>query len=103
MRFMGAKNNDDRLARKYRISGRVQGVGFRYFAERVAKGLGLAGYVMNCDDGTVEVYAAGDEAALGQLKLRLAEGPRSALVSRVEEWDEAVNDRYHGFVIKGGW
>ena len=91
------------MARKYRISGRVQGVGFRYFAERAARGLGLAGYVKNLDDGTVEVYAAGGESALAQLRQRLAEGPRSAWVAAVEESDEPVNDRYRDFVIEGGW
>jgi len=91
------------VARKYRISGRVQGVGFRYFAERVARSLGLAGYVRNCADGTVEVYAAGDAFALAQFKLRLAEGPRSAQVTAVEESDEPVKDRYREFMIEGGW
>ena len=100
---MPMKRTPARLGKRYRISGCVQGVGFRYFAERVATSLGVAGYVRNCDDGTVEVYAAGDAAALDHLKLRLAEGPRSARVSTVEESDEPVNDRYREFVIEGGW
>lgn len=53
-----------KVARKYLISGRVQGVGFRFFAERWANQLGLSGYVKNCWDGTVEAYAIGDAAAL---------------------------------------
>jgi len=91
------------VARKYRISGRVQGVGFRYFAERAAGALGVRGYVKNCWDGSVEVYAIGAGAALEELKRRLAQGPRSALVGRVEESDEPVNRRYTAFVIEGGW
>jgi len=46
-------------ARTYVVHGRVQGVGFRYFVERVARQLGLDGYVKNRADGTVEVYASG--------------------------------------------
>jgi acylphosphatase len=92
-----------KAARKYRISGRVQGVGFRYFAERAARGLGLAGYVKNCPDGTVEVYAIGDVPALEVFRHRLSEGPRSAWVEAVEESEMPVNERYHEFSIEGGW
>ncbi len=92
-----------RIAKKYRISGIVQGVGFRYFAERVANRLGVGGYVRNCSDGTVEVYAIGDATTLDALKLQLAEGPRSARVMSVDESDEPVNERYGMFMIEGGW
>src|SRR5438132_524586 len=67
-------------AKKYTISGRVQGVGFRFFAERWANQLGIRGYVKNCWEGTVEVYAIGDEISLEEFKRQLAEGPRSASV-----------------------
>jgi|SRR6516225_5679005 acylphosphatase len=87
------------IARKYVISGRVQGVGFRYFTERVANQLGISGYVKNCPDGTVEVYAAGDAAALAELKYYLHEGPRSAHVTGMEESDVPVNSRYLGLFI----
>lgn len=92
-----------KIARTYRITGRVQGVGFRYFAERWANELGIEGYVKNCWDGSVEVYAIGDEVMLERLKRQLAEGPRSARVAGIEESEEAVNPRYTGFVIEGGW
>jgi acylphosphatase len=91
------------LARKFEISGRVQGVGFRFFAERWARQLGIRGYVKNRGDGSVEVYAIGDAAALEELKLRLAEGPRSARVTAVEESDEPVRKEYSSFLIEGGW
>jgi acylphosphatase len=91
------------IAKKYRISGRVQGVGFRYFAERAAMRLHLGGYVRNCFDGTVEVYAIGDPSALEAFKMQLAEGPRSARVLAVDESDEMVNERYAMFTIEGGW
>ncbi|HEV3279377.1 MAG TPA: acylphosphatase [Terriglobia bacterium] len=92
-----------RVAKKYRISGRVQGVGFRYFAERAAHGLGLGGYVRNCPDGTVEVYAIGEPSTLEVFRLQLAEGPRSARVAAVEERDEPVNDVYAAFRVEGVW
>ena len=90
-------------AKKFVISGRVQGVGYRYFAERWAEQLGIAGYVKNLWDGTVEAYAIGDAVALEEFKLRLAEGPRSAHVTGVSESDEAVDRRYIRFIIEGGW
>ena len=92
-----------KLARKYEISGRVQGVGFRYFAERVAGQLGIRGYVKNRWDGKVEVYAIGDEYSLEEFKRHLAEGPRSARVSGIEESDEPVRKEYSTFMIEGGW
>ncbi|MGH9398048.1 MAG: acylphosphatase [Terriglobia bacterium] len=88
------------IARKYLISGMVQGVGYRFFAEREAKSLGLRGYVKNLPDGRVEAYAIGDERALKKFGRRLAEGPGSALVKRVEEADDPVDERYIGFGIE---
>ncbi|MGD0129732.1 Acylphosphatase [Acidobacteriia bacterium SbA2] len=90
-----------RLAKKYVVSGRVQGVGFRFFVERWAGQLGICGYVKNLWDGTVEVYAIGDGDSHEQLKLRLAEGPGAARISGVSESDEAVDKRYTRFVIEG--
>ena len=91
------------VARRYLISGRVQGVGFRFFAEEHAQRLALRGYVKNLGDGRVEVYAIGDEPRLEELKHLLAQGPRSGRVTSIEEFDEPVNSRYHSFVIEGGW
>jgi len=92
-----------RTARRYRISGRVQGVGFRYFAERAAHSIGVSGYVRNCADGSVEVYAIGEVSALEVLRNRLTEGPRSARVEEVEETEVPVEERYKKFSIEGGW
>jgi acylphosphatase len=92
-----------RVAKKYRVLGRVQGVGFRYFADRAARQLGLCGYVKNCPGGSVEAYAIGEPETLDRFKLLLTEGPRSALVTSVEESDELVSSRYTSFVIQGGW
>ncbi len=92
-----------KIAKKFVVSGRVQGVGYRFFAERVANQLGIHGYVKNLWDGNVEVYAIGDAASLEELKRQLAEGPRSAQVSGVEESDEPVNARCKRFRIEGMW
>jgi acylphosphatase len=89
------------IAKKYWISGRVQGVGFRFFAEREAKRLSLLGYVRNLADGRVEVYAIGEARPLSQFRQRLAGGPAGAHVKSVEDLDEPVDHRYHSFEIEG--
>lgn len=86
-------------ARKYWVSGRVQGVGFRFFAQREAKSLGLRGWVRNLPDGRVEVYAMGDERSLKKFRKLLASGPASAHVIGVEEFDEPLDDKHSGFEI----
>lgn len=82
------------------ISGRVQGVGYRYFSQREAAALGLRGYVKNLQDGRVEVYAAGERSALREFKRLLAEGPRGAWVKRVDETEMEVENRYTHFTIE---
>jgi len=77
----------------------VQGVGFRYFAQRAATALGLSGYSRNLDDGRVEVYAAGDPDAIAELAGLMHRGPRSADVRAVEEVEAAVEKR-EGFRIE---
>ena len=71
------------MAKKFRVVGRVQGVGFRYYTCRLAETLNFAGYVANLDDGAVEVYAIGSEAVLAQLQAGLEQGPRLAEVTAV--------------------
>lgn len=83
-------------ARRYFVEGQVQGVGFRFFVERVARQLGLGGYVKNLSDGRVEVYAVGPADQLDDLKTRLEQGPRGARVRRVLAEEAALVDRYLG-------
>ena len=78
-------------ARRWIVRGRVQGVGFRYFAQRAAARLGLTGYARNLDDGRVEIYAAGPDEQLSQLAGLLYRGPRWADVRGVEEQEAAVH------------
>ena len=90
-----------KLARFYRVRGRVQGVGFRYFASRIARQLGIAGYAKNLRDGRVEVYAIGTPEKLGMLRKELRRGPRSAVVSDVTEEDAAIEPKFErGFSIE---
>lgn len=79
------------------ISGRVQGVGFRYFVLREAQDLHLTGWVRNLHDGRVEVIAEGDHPALNQLLIKLRQGPVSADVRDVAyEFSDARGD-FSGF------
>lgn len=89
----------DVAAKRFLIRGRVQGVGYRYFAQRVASDLHLTGYAKNLDDGRVEVYAAGPPAKLSELAGLLWTGPRFADVRGVEVQDAAVRE-YVGFRVE---
>lgn len=75
----------DRNRLRLRIAGRVQGVGFRWWSREQAHQLGVSGTVRNCQDGTVDLRAAGPPDALSSLRARLAEGPPGARVERIEE------------------
>jgi acylphosphatase len=77
-------------ARRWFIRGRVQGVGFRFFAQRAATGLGLCGYARNLDDGRVEVYAVGPAEKLAELGGILHIGPRWGEVRGVDEQETDV-------------
>jgi acylphosphatase len=72
-----------------RVTGRVQGVGFRWWAQRQARELGIRGTVRNTPDGSVEVEIAGQPQALDQLRRMLHEGPPTAHVTAVEEMEAA--------------
>lgn len=86
-------------ARRYLISGRVQGVGFRYFAQRAARDLGVTGWARNLDDGRVEVHANGALKGLGEFEARLRKGPMGADV-RGFEVSEAAPMEASGFNIR---
>jgi acylphosphatase len=86
----------DELARRYTVSGRVQGVGFRYFVEDSAEKIGIRGFVRNRRDGSVEVYAIGTPEQLKKLREALEKGPIMSHVSGVQEEPDAVNVRYAG-------
>jgi acylphosphatase len=89
------------LAKRFTVSGTVQGVGFRYFAERVAARLAIAGYVKNLFNGRVEVYAIGNAAQLDELKNELQRGPRMATVTHLAEAEAEILSAFsNGFTIE---
>jgi acylphosphatase len=85
-------------AKHYFVSGIVQGVGYRYFVNRVARNLGINGYVKNLWDGRVEVFAEAEETLLHQLEEKLRIGPSGADVDNVEVIDENIHG-YQDFQI----
>ena len=91
------------LARRFLVRGRVQGVGFRWFVEREAHILGIAGWVRNNHDGSVEVLAQGTRDQLSGLHGRLREGPRAARVDAVEVSDAQPTAGLIAFRIEGAW
>jgi acylphosphatase len=90
-------------AKRYLVRGRVQGVGFRWFVEREAHVLGIAGWVRNNHDGSVEVLAQGTRDQLSGLHSRLREGPRAARVDAVEISDANPITGLSSFRIEGAW
>jgi len=86
-------------AHRYLVSGRVQGVGFRYFVLRRANELGLRGFVRNLPGGSVEVVAEGGDDALAELELALASGPALARVEGVER-GAATSGMTRSFTIR---
>lgn len=83
------------------ISGRVQGVGFRYFTYKTAKELRIKGWVQNLQDGTVETVFAGSPENVNEMVNRLKEGPPSAHVQNVEEVDGSIDaDKFNDFSIR---
>jgi acylphosphatase len=87
------------LARRYLVRGRVQGVGYRYFAQHHAERLGVRGYVRNLDDGRVEVYAVATEDRISEFAGHIHQGPRWSDVRGVEEQEAAVQ-QYGSFRIE---
>jgi acylphosphatase len=85
------------------ITGRVQGVAYRYFAQRHAQACGVTGWVRNLFDGRVEILAEGERERLDLFLTRLREGPRMAAVDAVDvRWD-AYTGEFAGFEITGLW
>jgi acylphosphatase len=88
-------------ARRFLVRGRVQGVGFRWFVEREAQILQIAGWVRNNPDGSVEVMAQGTRDQLAGLHSRLREGPRAARIDDVEVSEAQPAAGLTSFLIRG--
>ncbi|HEX7067068.1 MAG TPA: acylphosphatase [Candidatus Limnocylindria bacterium] len=83
-----------------RVTGRVQGVGFRWWVRRQADALGLTGWVMNADDErSVELVAEGEPTSLDDLQRRLHGGPSGARVESVEASRQPASGEFDGFGI----
>ncbi len=91
------------ISKGFLVRGRVQGVGFRWFVEREAQMLGLAGWVRNNPDGAVEVLATGTREQINALHEKLRMGPRAARVDEVQVFDANAVQDLKTFRIEGAW
>ena len=89
-----------RVARRFVISGRVQGVGFRYFTQDAAAREGVTGWVQNLPDGRVEAFVEGDEEAVTRVERAIRSGPPGARVKNVYAADEEPIGDLKAFTIK---
>ena len=92
----------DLETRRYVVSGRVQGVGFRWFVEREAAQIGVTGWVRNCSNGDVEVMATGTREQHSSFHQKLQQGPRASRVDDVSE-SRAPLLEASSFRIEGVW
>jgi acylphosphatase len=90
----------ERIARKFFIRGDVQGVGYRFFAQRAAARHQVVGYVKNLDDGRVAVLAEGPAPNVEAFKHELLTGPRFSTVDHIEEIDLDVSGFYSSFRLE---
>ena len=88
------------VARRMVVSGRVQGVGFRYFAQNAAAREGVTGWVTNLPDGRVEAFIEGDEQSVTRVERAIRMGPPGARVDEVEVFDEDAGGAWKGFRIR---
>ena len=89
-----------RVARRFLVSGRVQGVGFRWFVQEVAAIEGAVGWVRNRPDGTVEALIQGEAESVLRIDRQIRRGPPAARVETVEAVDEPAADRISEFTIR---
>ncbi|MCT4797420.1 acylphosphatase [Exiguobacterium profundum] len=88
-----------RVAKRLIVSGRVQGVGFRFFSQETAQRFGIKGWVRNLSDGTVELHAEGTEQEIDAFEQTLKDGNRFVGVERIEE-TEANDQEFRSFDIR---
>ncbi len=84
-----------------RISGRVQGVSFRYYIQDIAQSLRIKGWIKNCWDGKVEVLMEGEEDKIKELIDCCYRGPRSAVVEKIDVKWEKYRGEFNSFSIRG--
>ena len=89
------------VGRRFVVRGRVQRVGFRFFVENAAQREGIQGFVRNQHDGSVEVVAEGDAAAVQRFEMAVRRGPPAARVDEVDTLELEPSSRFNGFRITG--
>ena len=89
-----------KIARRFIVKGRVQGVGYRFFAIRAANRLGVVGRVKNLPDGSVEAVAEGTPDTVAEFRAELWRGPAYAQVTAVDESDIKPSGRYQSFDVE---
>ena len=89
-----------RVARKFLVSGHVQGVGFRFFTQDAARRDGLTGHVTNHADGSVEAVAEGEAEAIDRFERALRRGPSRSRVERVQVEEVVPTGLHAGFEIR---
>ena len=87
-------------ARRFVVSGRVQGVGFRFFIVEAAELEGVQGWVRNLPDGSVEAFVEGDRDAVIRMERKIRRGPPAARVERVDMHDDVPTGRADGFRVR---
>ena len=92
----------DQIKKHIRISGRVQGVGFRHFTRTNAQSLGVKGWVKNLTDGDVEAVLSGDEDSVLKMIEKLKQGPRMARVDEfsMDESSRKLEESFDGFEVR---
>ncbi len=94
----------DIVSLEVRVFGRVQGVGFRYFAHDAARRLQLVGYVTNLSDGSVRAYAEGSRPSLADFLRKMERGPTGAQVREVRtHWGPATGQYAYFGIERVGW
>jgi len=89
-----------RVAKLLKITGRVQGVGYRYFTRKNADSLGITGWVRNMPDGSVEAFICGEEYNVDTMEERLWIGPRGAFVTEIVELQpDETGSQYSDFTV----
>jgi acylphosphatase len=88
--------SDEKQAKRYLVSGMVQGVGFRYFTQDAAEKLQVSGFVRNLRDGRVEVFAIATPQQHAEFRAMLERGPRLSSVSAVQEEFATPEPQYEG-------
>lgn len=92
-------SEEERIGVRWKLRGRVQGVGFRWFTRHEARELGVVGKVRNLPDGGVEIEAVAVPSALQHFKERVLEGPPGARVANLEEEPLPAPPDWGGFDI----